>query len=426
MKAIDMKVTRVPISKLRFAPYNPRIMDGDTFNKLKENIMFFKCYEPLMVNLRTWHVIGGNQKLRAFIELGFTEVDVVLVDFSLEVEKQLNISLNKIVGRFDEPKLTEIFIELQKLPDFKIELTGFEPAEVSQLLDRYKETEENNFDFDICVDSIKEPIAKEGDLIELGPHRILCGDSGNPDHLKRLLGKEKVNLLNCDPPYNVNYYGGNRPQANARSKKHKLWDKIYSDNFSQQDYEKWLKNIFSQIMPYFAEGAPFYIWNGHRQFGPMHLMLTELGFHVACIITWAKERFAIGFGDYNQQTEFCLYGWRENNGKHVWCGPNNESTLWEVHRDLARDYIHPTQKPIELAQRAIRNSSKRNDLVVDLFLGSGSTLIAAESLGRRCFGLEQDRKYFQAIIRRYILHVGQDKVSSEIVKRYLGEDKNEY
>jgi len=152
------------------------------------------------------------------------------------------------------------------------------------------------------------------------------------------------------------------------------------------------------------------------------LILTGLGFHVSCVITWAKERFAIGFGDYNQQTEFCLYGWKEDNGSHAWFGPNNESTLWEVHRDLTRDYIHPTQKPIALAQRAMKNSSKRGDLVVDTFLGSGSTLIAAESLERRCFGMEIDPRYCDAIIRRYVSFVGKDKVPKELVEKYIKEE----
>jgi len=193
------------------------------------------------------------------------------------------------------------------------------------------------------------------------------------------------------------------------------------DDMTQDKYETWLKNIFSNVSPHFAQGAPIYIWNGHRQFGPMYLMLTELEFHVSCIITWAKERFAIGYGDYNQQTEFCLYGWKLGNGGHVWHGANNESTLWEVRRDLTSDYIHPTQKPIALAQRAITNSSQRGDLVVDLFLGSGSTLIAAESLTRRCFGIEIDPRYCDAIVRRYIAFVGEENVSYETVKKYCKE-----
>jgi DNA modification methylase len=421
-----MEIVKVPISEINPAPYNPRVdlKPGDEeYEMLQKSIEEFGYVEPLVWNKHTKTLISGHQRLKVLKAQGVTEVEVSVVDLTPEKERVLNIGLNKIRGRWDEAKLSLMISELTNIPDLDITLTGFSAPEISNLLDKFAQVKEgDDFDFDACVESIKEPITKEGDLIELGCHRILCGDSGNPEHLKRLLGKEKINLLNCDPPYNVNYYGGNRPQANARPKKHKLWERIYSDNFSQQDYEKWLKNIFTQITPYFAGGAPFYIWNGHRQFGPMHLMLTELGFHVTCIITWAKERFAIGFGDYNQQTEFCLYGWREDNGKHAWYGPNNESTLWEVHRDLTRDYIHPTQKPLLLAQRAIRNSSKRDDLVVDLFLGSGSTLIASESLGRRCFGCEIDPRYIDAICMRYIQFVGPDKVSSELRKRYLKEN----
>jgi len=420
-----MEIIKIPISEINPAQYNPRVdlKPGDEeYESLQKSMEEFGYVEPLVWNRRTKTLISGHQRLKVLKEQGVKEVEVSVVDLTPEKERFLNIALNKIRGRWDEEKLAFMISELTRIPDLDVTLTGFSLPEISCLLDKFTQTtEDDGFDFDACVDSIKEPKTKEGDLVSLGPHLILCGDAGNPEHLKRLLGKEKLNLLNCDPPYNVNYYGGNRPQANARPKKHKLWERIYADNFSQQDYEKWLKNIFMQIAPYFAEGAPFYIWNGHRQFGPMHLMLTELGFHIACIITWAKERFAIGFGDYNQQTEFCLYGWRESNGKHAWYGPNNESTLWEVHRDLTRDYIHPTQKPIALAQRAIRNSSKRGDLVVDLFLGSGSTLIACESLGRRCFGCEIDPRYVDAICLRYIQFVGPDKVSDEIKAKYLKE-----
>jgi DNA modification methylase len=421
-----MKREKMSIEQIEFAPYNPRKIKSEELKKLKNSIKTYECYEPIIVNSRTSHVVGGNQRLRALIELGYKEVDVVIVDLSLDQEKVFNIGLNKISGEWDEDKLAVLLEELQKMPDLDVDLTGFDSSEISQLLDSYHEAkEDDNFDFEAAVDSIKESTVQTGDLIELGPHRILCGDSSNPEHIKLLLGDEKVNLLNCDPPYNVSYYGGNRPHAHARPKKHKLWNRIYADNFSQEDYEKWLKNIFSNINPYFAKGAPIYVWNGHRQFGPMYLMLTELGFHVSCVLTWKKERFSIGFGDYNQASEFCLYGWKKDNGGHAWYGPTNESTIWEVHRDPTKTYLHPTQKPIALAQRAIQNSSKRGDLVLDTFLGSGSTLIAADSLGRRCFGIEIDPRYCQAIIKRYVAFVGRDKVSQELVQKYMREDSDD-
>jgi DNA modification methylase len=154
-------------------------------------------------------------------------------------------------------------------------------------------------------------------------------------------------------------------------------------------------------------------------------MLEKLGFHIASVIVWAKPNFAISFADYNEQVEFCLYCWLENNGSHRWFGSTSESTLWEVKRDPAKQYIHPTQKPIALAQRAIMNSSVKGDIVLDTFLGSGSTLIAAQSLGRSCYGLEIDPSYCDAIVRRYIAYIGQDKVSTDILKRYFEGDQNE-
>ena len=156
----------------------------------------------------------------------------------------------------------------------------------------------------------------------------------------------------------------------------------------------------------------------------MHALLTSAGAHVSCVIVWAKESFAIGYGDYSQQTEFCLYGWRsrqERNGKsaaHHWYGPSNESTLWQIHRDRTRDYRHPTQKPLALAERALCNSSRRGECVLDLFLGSGSTLIAAERLERRCCGIEIDPHYCDAIVRRYLAYVHNDSTTHGLRERF--------
>jgi DNA modification methylase len=143
-----------------------------------------------------------------------------------------------------------------------------------------------------------------------------------------------------------------------------------------------------------------------------------MGYRVGCVLTWAKESFSIGYGDYNQQTEFCLYAWKQGTGRHRWYGPTNETTLWQVARDHTQHYLHPTQKPVELAERALRNSSKRGDIVMDVFLGSGTTLVAAERLGRRCFGIEIDPKYCDVVIRRYIALVGEGNVPAGLAERY--------
>jgi DNA modification methylase len=424
-----MEICKIPVSKINPAPYNPRLdlKPGDKeYEKLKDSIASFGYVEPLVWNKRTKTLVSGHQRLKILIEQGEEEVEVSVVDLPVKKEKALNLVLNKVRGEWDQDKLAVLLEELQKTPDFEIGLTGFDASEISQILDRYGEhNNADDFDFGAALEAIESPVTREGDLIELGPHGILCGDSSKPDHLKRLLTDSRVHLLHTDPPYNVDYYGGNRPNASSRPAKHKLWDRIYSDNMSQEEYEKWFKVILTNATPFLAAGSPIYIWNGHRQFGPMHKMLKELGFHVSCVITWAKESFSLGFGDYNQRTEFCLYGWKADNGAHLWYGPNNESTLWEIHRDLTKGYRHPTQKPIAIAQRAICNSSKRGDVVLDLFLGSGSSLIAAESLERRCFGIEIDPRYCDAIVRRFIAFVGIDRVDSKIVAKYASGVKND-
>lgn len=418
-----MNMQTIPVSQINPAPYNPRkdLKPGDVeYEKLKKSMNEFGYVEPLVWNERTGHLAGGHQRFKILIAQGAKEIEVSVVDFPLEKEKALNLALNKIQGGWDEDKLAQLISDLSETPDFDVSLTGFDAPEVSEILDRFNEREEDDYDVQVDVESNKEPITKLGEVIELGIHRIICGDSSDSELIQKLIGSSKISLMHTDPPYNVNYYGGNRPHAKARPKDSKQWDRIYGDNMNQEQYEVWFATVLTIAASHLKEGASFYIWNGHRQFGPMHQMLIALGFHVACVITWAKPNFAIGYGDYNQQTEFCLYGWKEG-ASHFWNGPTNESTLWEIKRDPAKVLIHPTQKPIAIAQRAITNSSCIGDLVLDLFLGSGSTLIAAESLGRACYGCEKDPRYIDAIIRRYIAFVGKDKVSEELKTKYLKE-----
>ena len=419
-----MEIQTLPLDRLDPAPYNPRsnLSPGDpAYEKLKRSITEFGYVEPLVWNQRTGHLVGGHQRLKVLGELGYQEAEVVVVDLPLEREKALNLALNKIEAEWDEGKLAALLKELSQVPDFDVKLTGFELDEIGELLDRQQELiEDDGFDAEAAAAAIVTPITQRGDVVELGPHRLMCGDSANADDLAKLMTGAQAQLLFTDPPYNVAYYGGNRPHADARPKPSRKWERIYADNMSQAEYESWLAGILTSATPFLASGACCYLWNGHKQFHAMHQTLSGLGFHVSCVITWAKPNFAIGYGDYNQQTEFCLYGWKEG-ASHRWYGPTNETTLWESKRDPSKTLIHPTQKPLALAQRAIRNSTLRDELVLDLFLGSGSTLIAAESLGRCCYGVEIDPRYCDAIARRYIAFVGKDKVSEEIRARYLKE-----
>lgn len=422
-----MEIRKISVSKINPAPYNPRVklMPGDEdYERIKASIESFGYVEPLIWNGQTGHLVGGHQRYSILLEMGCKEIEVSVVDLPLEKEKLLNLALNKVRGRWDEDKLAGLLQEIQAMPDVDINLTGFDLPEVSQLIDRVSPGKEDDFDLNKTLESIKEPVTKTGDLIQLGDHRLFCGDCSKAADVKTLMTADLAHLLFTDPPYNVDYYGGKRPHAKGRPKDCRHWKRIYSDNMDQCEYVAWLRSVLEGAAGFLGKGAAIYVWNGHRQFGPMHQIVTDLGFHVSAVITWAKPSFAISYGDYNQQTEFCLYGWKNDNGPHRWFGPKNESTLWEINRDAISNYIHPTQKPIALAQRALKNSSVRGDIVLDLFLGSGSTLIAAESLQRRCFGMEIDPRYCDAIVRRYIAFVGIDKVDPKIREKYLQEVKH--
>jgi DNA modification methylase len=424
-----MDIKKIPVSKINLAFYNPRVdlKPGDSeYEKLKASMNTFGYVDPVIWNCRTGNLVGGHQRLKILIEQGVQEVEASVVDLDLTQEKMLNLALNRISGEWDNDKLGQLLQELQQIPDLDLALAGFDVPEISQIIDRIEEAKEDDFNFDGELDKIEQPITQPGELIELGEHRLFCGDSSKPEDIARLIGDKKINLIFFDPPYSVAYYGGNRPiPEKARPKACRNWKRIYNDNLPQEEYEKWLKQIFKNITSYLAPGTPIYVWNGHRQFGPMYLMLTELGFHVSCVLTWAKQNFAISYADYNQKTEFCLYGWKEDNGAHHWYGPTNESTLWEIKRDPTNTYEHPTQKPVALAHRAIKNSSKRGDIVCDLFLGSGISILAAEGLKRICYGMEIDPAYCDVIVKRYIKLVGKDKVSQEIINRYYKEESNE-
>lgn len=419
-----MKIQKVKISEINPASYNPRITlkPGDIeYEKLKKSIDTFGLVEPLVWNKRTGNLVGGHQRLSILIKQGLDEIDVSVVDLPIEKEKALNLALNKIQGDWDEEKLSELLAEIQKIPDFDIGLTGFDTPEISELLDSVIEPkEDDDFNAEEALNSIKEPVTKRGDLIQLGSHRVMCGDSSNSNDMRTLMSEEKADILDCDFPYNVNYGGGAKPNPNTRPKKSRKWDKIYSDNMPQAEYEAWMKTVLTLIKQHLKPGAAIYIWQGLRQFPPMYQMLLDLDFHISCFLCWLKESAAITYADYCYRTEQCLYGWLKG-APHYWAGKPGESNVWEVKRDPTKSYVHPTQKPVSLTQRALQNSSKIGDIVLDTFLGSGSVLIGAESLGRRCFGMEIDPKYCDVIVQRYIAFAGEDKVSEEVRKKYLKE-----
>ncbi|MBB6429105.1 site-specific DNA-methyltransferase [Algisphaera agarilytica] len=422
-----MQVRSIEVQKINPAPYNPRkdLKPGDPeYEKLQRSIETYGCVEPPVWNRQTGHLVGGHQRFKVLKARGDAEIDVVEVDLSLADEKALNIALNKIDGAWDEGKLAELLTELVVEPDIDATVTGFYGVEIEHLIaDLAKDTELDLEALDE-VEEPAEPITKPGDLICLGPsgeHRLLCGEVVSPADVARLLGNERASMNHTDPPYGVSYDRNKRPTSAKRGKTGPSGkpseDRIINDNLTPRQYARWFPKVLEALDESLIPGGAFYIWNAHKCFGLMHDLLTERKFKVSSTITWAKESFSPGFGDYNEQVEYCLYGYKAG-ARHRWYGPRNASTLWDVHRDRTREYKHPTQKPLELAERAIRNSSKRGEIVFDPFLGSGTTLLAAAALGRRCLGMEIDPRDCDTIVRRYIALAGPQAVPPEVAQAY--------
>lgn len=416
-----MHVQRVSVTRIQPAAYNPRRdlrPEDPEYRQILLSLDQFGLVEPLVWNRATGNLVGGHQRFKVLVAQGATHVHVSVVDLPLEQEKALNLALNKVSGRWDEDKLASLLDELTQLPNLDLETTGFQAPEIERLTappDPFSEKAET---FDIEQALQLPPVTQPGDLLELGPHRVLCGDSAQPRDVDRLMQGARARLMFTDPPFNVDYRGDNRPGANSAGKDGSTkWAGIRNDNQARTQYRAWFSRVASNVVEALEPGAAFYLWHGHAQFGLLHDVMSELGFHCSCVLTWAKESFAPGFSDYQEQTEFALYGWRLG-ARHRWYGPKNASTLWSVHRDRVQTYQHPTQKALELADRALRNSSRVDDLVLDPFLGSGTTLIASARLGRHCFGLELDPKFCDVIVRRYVALVGERVAPAELVRRY--------
>lgn len=423
-----MLLRNIPIDKIIPHPNNPRVTlnpKDPEYRQIKESLDVYGYVMPLIWNEKSGFLISGHQRFPLLVAQGLREIEVVVVSLGPEEEKGLMIAINKISGRWDKEKLAVILEEFTKVPDFNFDSIGFSSPEISQILDLYGESKDgDDFDFESVLDSVEEPITKKGDIILLGTHRLICGDATSETDISALLGNEKIDLVDLDWPYNVNLYGGRTPRNDTRPKKGRKWERIYNDDMPQKEYETFMRKVLLNIKTHLKPGSVFYQWQAHKQLGPLYQILDGLGFYISCLICWTKESAAISYADYSFQTEQAVYGWLKGES-HYFAGKPGESNLWQVKRDPTKSYFHPCQKPVVLAERAIRNSSKQNDVVLDVFLGSGSVLIASEILKRRCFGMELDPKFCDAIVKRYIYFVGREKVSKELVQKYLKENSND-
>lgn len=384
-----MNIQKIKIESLKPAEYNPRKdlkPEDEEYQKIKKSITEFGYVAPVIVN-SNMTVIGGHQRLKVLKELGYTEVECVVVDLDQKKEKALNIALNKISGDWDNDKLEELLAEL-KQTDIDMDITGFSFDEVDEILKDITGSKEDDFDLDQALDEIEEPISKRGDVWILGKNRLMCGDSTQKEDVMHLMNSQEADMLLTDPPYNVDYEGKTSEAL-----------KIENDNMSETEFYNFLLDSFKNMFDSIKYGGSAYVFHADTEGLNFRNAFKSCGFKLAQCLVWVKNTFVMGRQDYQWRHEPILYGWKPGAG-HYFVDNRKQSTVLEFDKP-SRNAEHPTMKPVDLLVYLIRNSSKENDLILDLFGGSGSTLIAAEQTQRRCYTMELDPKYCDVIIKRW-------------------------
>lgn len=421
---------QIPITQLIPADYNPRMIDSHELDKLKRSIKEHGFVEPVVVN-KDMTIIGGHQRIKAAKELEYTEIPCVVVDLPKNKEKTLNLALNRISGEWDNDKLQQILVEMD---DEDRRLTGFDPEEISKQLDKLMNPDEDGFDPDEAMGEV--PPYQQGDMWKLGEHILMCGDSTNPLHVKTLMGEDRAAMTFTDPPYNIAYEGGmNTHGQNKR-------EMILNDKMTDAQFYDFLYKCIKNMLDY-TDGC-LYICMSSSELVNLKKAFEDAGGHYQSFIIWAKNTFTLSRSDWQNQYEPILYGWRDDVVNHYFVGHRNLGNVWEeldvvkptfaegkttikvgdYHLELegevkgkiirkkdqmdvwkenkpTKSKEHPTMKPIKLVARALRASSIQDDIVLDLFGGSGSTLITAEKMKRKARIMELDPQYVDVIIKRW-------------------------
>jgi len=386
-----------PIGKLIAYAKNPRTHSPAQIDQIAASISEFGFNNPILVDTNAG-IIAGHGRLLAAQKLGLTEVPVIVLNHLTDAQKRAYmIADNKLAENagWDEELLQAELAALQD-EDFDLSSIGFDDEELDRLLAAQDATD-GLTDEDAVPALPETPVSQLGDLWILGNHKLLVGDSTNQEDILRLLGADKADLVFTDPPYGVDYEGYTKERL-----------KMEGDRMSDAEFEKFLEAAFRSLRLAVKFGASLYVFHPSSRQREFQNALEAAGFEVRCQLIWAKNTFAWGFGRYKYRHEPFLY-MHVSGEKDAWYGDKSQSTLWQEDKPFA-NRIHPTAKPVELAERAIANSSRVGEIVCDLFGGSGSTLIGCERLGRKARLMEIDPKYADCIVRRYQEYTGKKAV----------------
>ena len=415
----NINVKNTPVADINPAEYNPRKMPAAQMRSLENSLREYGFVQPLIVNTETGNLVGGHQRLQAAKNLGIAEVPVVEITVTLQREKALNIALNKISGEWDFEVLVDLLDELEPTSDF--ELTGFQIDEFQAMERELNKTSKEGREGKTPPPP-RVGISQPGEVYQLGRHTLVCGDSTDPETYKHT--DTKARMMFTDPPYNIDYEGGTDEKL-----------KILNDSFDTEDaYRDFLyaflkaahtKNAgvsyvcFSSNMsePVFAAWRLADLHTSseihHVHDKPKRVKTKREKVTAPSTVLWDKDGFTLGRSHYQAGHEPILYGWHKSAGNKYWCGDRTQSNVWTYPKPHA-NREHPTMKPVELCERAIRNSSEPGDTVLDPFAGSGSTLVAAENIGRAAYAVEMDPRFIDVIIRRYLSLEGHGEVTRTV------------
>ena len=442
----------VDIDKL--VPYarNSRTHSPEQIKQIQASIREFGFVNPVLIDGK-FNIIAGHGRVLAAKTEGLKEVPCVLVEHLTEAQKKAYILAdNKLAlnAGWDTEMLKIEIGELKEL-NFDIGLIGFDGDEIDLIFKQEEEVEEDDFDVDQALSEIVEPTTKRGDIWQLGKHRVMCGDATIQADINKLMGGELADMIFTDPPYNVNY-GDKAKMLGNYNKGHRNTSKILNDNMSNDKFYQFLYDSYVSMYGAVKPGGAIYVCHSDTEGINFRQAMKDAGWELKQCIIWVKNALVLGRQDHHWQHEPILYGWKPGEA-HRWYGGRNKTTViksedgvfinktetgfqltfnnghqkvvldvpeyeikevlsdditttWHIDKPL-RSGEHPTMKPIKLCARAIENSSKSGDIVVDLFGGSGSTLIACEQTSRICYTSELDEKYCDVIVKRYEEYTGQ-------------------
>lgn len=384
--------------------YNPRTLSKAKKEKLKASLEKFNLAEIPVINTDNI-VVAGHQRLKVLLELGRGEesIDVRVPSRPLTEEelKEYNVRSNLGYGEWDIDALNEHFESL----DF--ESIGFDPEDLKipsfEFMKDYSVEEEPEPDLELPSD----PKFKEGDFLELQSldksitHRVICADSRKSDTYLKLMD-EHADLVLTDPPYNVNYEGKTKDKL-----------KIKNDNMGKDAFNSFLENFYSSIFQFTKAGSGIYVFHADSEWSAFRHGFVEAGFYLAQSLVWLKDQFVLGRQDYHWIHEPILYGWKPGQA-HNWCGDRKQSTVIQFDKPKQSEE-HPTMKPVDMLVYLLKNSSKQLQVILDSFLGSGSTLIACEQSWRQCRGVELDPRFIEVIVNRWVAYMKANGLQFQVL-----------